>query len=123
MNNFTLHIQLDASLKELAKWLQTAPGLGLAPIETRPSLRGAWLDFGDRDVHLRLFESDDYDPRLLHEEDGWLHYRYVLESTGVAGRLSDERAKNVANSLLERVRDLGGEVAILSDWDDEEIDV
>jgi hypothetical protein len=123
MNNFTLHIQVDAGVEELARWLQTSPGLALAPIETRRSLRGGWVDFGDEDVHLRLFESSEYDPKLIDEEDGWLYYRYILESTSVASEPSLERLQNVANILLARVRDLGGEVAILSDWDDEGIDL
>jgi hypothetical protein len=120
---FTLHIQTDAALNELATWLRSSPGLTLEPIEVRKSLRGAWVDFGDEDVHLRLFESTEYDPRQLAEEDGWLYFRYILESTSVSSRPSEERVKNVANSLLARVRELGGEVAILSDWDDDEVDL
>src|SRR5262245_40187641 len=120
---FTLHIQADATLEELATWLRTSPGLSLRPIETRKSLRGSWVDFGDEDVHLRLFESNEYDPRQIEEEDGWLYFRYILESTSASSRPSEERIKNVANLLLARVRELGGEVAILSDWDDEGVDL
>ena len=120
---FTLHIQTDAALDELVTWLRTCPGLKLQPIETRKSLRGSWIDFGDEDVHLRLFESSEYDPRQLEEEDGWLYFRYILESTSVSLRPSEDRVKNVANLLLSRVRELGGEVVILSDWDDEGVDL
>jgi hypothetical protein len=123
MNNFTLHIQVDLSLEELAKWLRSAPGLVLAPLETRASLRGSWIDFGDEDVHLRLFESAEYNLKLVEDEDGWLYYRYILEGTSLSPGASEDQIKNVANVLLGRVRDLGGEVAILSDWDDDGIDV
>ena len=120
---FALHIQTDAMLEELATWLRTSPGLALQPIETRKSLRGSWIDFGDEDVHLRLFESSEYDPRQLEEEDGWLYFRYILEGTSVSSKASEDRVKNVANLLLSRVRELGGEVVILSDWDDEGLDL
>jgi hypothetical protein len=120
---FSLHIQCDATIEELAVWLRTTPELGLSPIKTRASLSDAWIDFGDEHVHLRLFESDEYDPRLVGDEDGWLYYRYILEGTGVDRQQSPEHAKSVASALLARLRDLDGEVAILSDWEDEEIDV
>ena len=121
--NFTLHIQLDASLEELGVWLRTSPGLALEPLETRKSLQGHWLDFGDEHVHLRLFESDEYDPKLVEEEDGWLYYRYILEGTPQSRTVSLERVQDAANILLARIRELDGEVVILSDWDDDEIDV
>jgi hypothetical protein len=112
---FQLNVQCYCELDELASWFKNE-WIDLN-IEWRSSGRVGttednWIEFG---------KSPHYDPNLIHNEDGWFHYRYHIL---VASRLqlplttSDlHRQIEFAHLLKQRLTEKGCLVKVNADFE------